>query len=1116
MSYICTVGYIYVGGHITQKIRQQYLAAVLRQNISFFDSIGAGEVTTRITTDTNLVQDAISEKVCLTISQLATFGTAFVIAFIYFWKMGLIATATIVWMFLSASIISKFIGKYFGRSIQSYGEGGTIAEEVIRSIKTVVAFGVQDTFATRYDFHLGFAEKWAARGKMAISVSIASVMMAIMLNYGLLFWTGSKFLINGEVSLGKIIIIIYAIVTGAMSLGTIAPYMQAFATGVAAATKMFATINRDSPMNPSSQDGYKLEDLQWNPSFHFHHVKHIYPSRPETVVMKDLSFHFEAGKTTALVGESGSGKSSIIHLLERFSDHVSGEILLDGRDIRSLNLTWLRRQMALVSQEPVLFKTSIYENIKFGLVGSVYEDSPESMKHEKVVDAAIKANAHDFIMTLPDGYDTDVGDSGATLSGGQRQRIAIARAIVRNPRILLLDEATSALDTRSEEVVQRALDLAAKGRTTIVIAHRLSTIRNADKIVVLEKGEILEQGSHNELLAKEGRYWKLVQAQQLKAEMEQDTAKQDLPIEQFATVPQERSPTPILPTLRASMARSVNSLGAQTLVNRDDCTLPIHENRTSYSPYRSSYMRSTTSLGSPTFSNRDSRATTYRSQDVLLATETPSPRAETPPGHQLNKPWNEETPSVWELIKLVGRFNRPEWFLMLVGLSFSVIAGGAAPTQAVFFSKSITSLSAPPSQFPVLGSQIDFWALMYLMLGLTQGLSYVIHGWSFAIASERLIHRARDRAFRTILRQDISFFDQDENSVGALTSFLGQQTMALAGFSGATLGTFLTAVTSIVAACIVSITLGWKLGLVCTVTVPVLIGCGFLRTYMLARFQAQSKDSSGKTASYACEATAAIQTVAALTLEQHVSGHYHEQLEAAGKKALRQNLHASSLYAASQSMAFLCLALGFWYGGQLVSRHEYSLFEFFLCFTEIVVSAQSAGNVFAAAPDLGKARDAAVNLKKLFDQKPAIDTWSSTGRCLTNIEGRIDFENVHFQYPTRTELTLKGLSMTIMPNQYIALVGASGCGKSTLLSLLERFYDPVFGQISVDNHEITSLNVNNYRSFIALVSQQPTLYQGTIYDNIVLGASRGQLVPEEEVVEACKSANIWKFIEGLP
>ncbi|KAK0663702.1 ABC transporter fmpD [Lasiodiplodia hormozganensis] len=1055
--YIATVGWIYVGERISSRIRENYLAAILRQNVGYFDKLGAGEITTRITADANLVQDGISEKVGLVQQSVATFITAFIIGFVKYWKLTLILCSTIFAIVFTMGGGSTFIMKYNKQSLASYALGGTVVEEVFSSIRNAVAFGTQDKLARQYNEHLVVAEFWGKKQKTVLAAMLGAMMTIVYLNYGLAFWMGSRYLVAGDMTLSDVLTILLAVMIGAFSLGHIGPWLQSFTTATAAASKMYSTIDRVSPLDPTSKEGRKLDQLEGR--VELRNVKHIYPSRPEVTVMDGVDLVVEAGKTTALVGASGSGKSTIVGLVERFYDPVGGEVLLDGVNVQDLNLHWLRQQIALVQQEPVLFATTIFNNIKHGLIGTQYEQMDEGKIREMVENAARMSNAHDFVSALPEGYETNVGERGFLLSGGQKQRIAIARAIVSDPKILLLDEATSALDTKSEGVVQAALDKAAQGRTTIVIAHRLSTIKTADKIVVMTKGRIVEQGNHNELLEKKAAYYSLVEAQRIAAASEK--------VEEEETEPTETDDEHL-----KRIASSHSGKGAFSSDPDDDVAARLKRTQTGKS-------ESSVAL---------SKKQPEKMRNYSLAT----------------------------LIKLIASFNKQEWLLMLQGLFWSIIAGGGNPTQAVFFAKSISALSKPPSEYGELRSEANFWSLMYLMLALTQLISFTAQGLCFAVCSEKLIHRVRDTAFRTMLRQDIAFFDKDENSAGALTSFLSTETTALAGLSGATLGTIFTVLTTLIGALAVGISIGWKLGLVCTSTIPVLLVCGFLRFWILARFEQRSKKAYEASASYACEATSAIRTVASLTREEDVYVNYHQQLAAQGSKNLRSILRSSSLYALSQSGMFLCTALGFWYGGTLIAKEEYSLFQFFVCFSAITFGAQSAGTIFSFAPDMGKAKHAAIQLKTLFDRKPEIDTWSQEGEKLETMEGNIEFRNVHFRYPTRPEQpVLRGLDLTVKPGQYVALVGASGCGKSTTIALLERFYDPLTGGIYVDGKEISSLNLNDYRSYIALVSQEPTLYQGTIRDNILLGADR-ENVPEEAIIKACKDANIYDFIMSLP
>lgn len=613
----------------------------------------------------------------------------------------------------------------------------------------------------------------------------------------------------------------------------------------------------------------------------------------------------------------------------------------------------------------------------------------------------------------------------------------------------------------------------------MIIAHRLSTIKHADNIVVMSQGRIVEQGTHGELLEKKEAYYNLIEAQRIATKQESRNQDEDL------------------------------------ILSEKDGNLLQSE-----------------------FSKEGSNSGTEAHGEGLNDLQLGKTQADrTASRTALAKKRQEDSGdnyTLLTLIRFVAGLNKKEWNVMVFGLLLSAICGGGNPTQAVFFAKSITALSLPLSEHAEIRRQADFWSLMYLMLAVVQLLALICQGIAFSYCAERLTHRVRDQAFRYILRQDIAFFDK--NSSGALTSLLSTETTHLAGLSGVTLMTILLLVTTLVAACAIGLAVGWKLSLVCISTIPILLACGFFRLSMLVRFEKEKKKAYEQSASYACEATSAIRTVASLTREDDVWSHYHEQLLGQGRKLVMSILKSSVLYAASQSFQFLCMALGFWYGGVLFVRHEYTMwvdeklfqnsvksiltlifrFQFFLCFSAVIFGAQSAGTIFSFAPDIAKASHAAASLKTLFDRKPEIDSWSQDGEKVQSIEGHIEFRDVHFRYPTRpNQPVLRGLNLQVKPGQYVAFVGASGCGKSTTIALLERFYDPLVGGIYIDGKEISSFNINEYRSHLALVSQEPTLYQCTIRENILLGTDRDN-VPEEEIVQCCKDANIYDFIISLP
>ncbi|KAJ5168928.1 leptomycin B resistance protein pmd1 [Penicillium canariense] len=467
------------------------------------------------------------------------------------------------------------------------------------------------------------------------------------------------------------------------------------------------------------------------------------------------------------------------------------------------------------------------------------------------------------------------------------------------------------------------------------------------------------------------------------------------------------------------------------------------------------------------------------------------------------------------LARFVASLNLKELPIISLGLVCSIIAGFEEPISAILFGKAITAIALPPSEGSLLRRRAGLWSLMFLVLALVECLVFIIQGVAFAYCSERLVYRARYRALEAILRQEISFFEKEENSIGALTSLLSVESTNLAGISGATLGTILIAISTLVTAFVVGCAFGWKLALVCSSVIPVLVGSGFYGVWLVARLQEQTDRVSKETAAYATETVTSIQTVFAFTREQDVLAYFKQVLAISERAGLKTNLKTSALYALSQSLLYACMGLGFWFGGRLILWREYSTFQFVTVYSSITMGAFSAGLVFSFAPDIGKAKKSAQDFKRLFDRKSKIDPLNSSGYSVGNVQGRIEFRNVSFRYPSRPDLVLDGVSFTIEPGQHVALVGETGSGKSTIISLLERFYDPTHGEILVDGQPITTLNVKEYRQALGLVIQEPSLYDGTIRENLLLGLNP-EATSDEMIASACKTANIYDFILSLP
>ncbi|XP_006158809.1 multidrug resistance protein 1, partial [Tupaia chinensis] len=501
-AYIQVSFWCLAAGRQINKIRKQFFHAIMRQEVGWFDVHDVGELNTRLTDDVSKINEGIGDKIGMFFQSMATFFTGFIIGFTRGWKLTLVILAISPVLGLSAAIWAKILSSFTDKELLAYAKAGAVAEEVLAAIRTVIAFGGQKKELERYNNNLEEAKRIGIKKAVTANISVGATFLLIYTSYALAFWYGTSLVISGEYTIGKVLSVFFAVLIGTFSIGQTSPSIEAFANARGAAYEIFKIIDNKPNIDSYSKNGHKPDNIKGN--LEFRNVHFSYPSRKEVKILKGLSLKVQSGQTVALVGNSGCGKSTTVQLMQRLYDPTEGVVSIDGQDIRTINVRYLREITGVVSQEPVLFATTIAENIRYGR---------ENVTMDEIEKAVKEANAYDFIMKLPHKFDTVVGERGAQLSGGQKQRIAIARALVRNPKILLLDEATSALDTESEAVVQAALDKARKGRTTIVIAHRLSTVRNADVIAGFDDGVIVEKGSHEELMKEKGIYFKLVTMQ---------------------------------------------------------------------------------------------------------------------------------------------------------------------------------------------------------------------------------------------------------------------------------------------------------------------------------------------------------------------------------------------------------------------------------------------------------------------------------------------------------------------------------------------------------------------------------------------------------------------------
>ncbi|CAF3981501.1 unnamed protein product [Rotaria sordida] len=952
----------------TRRLRETFFRSILSKEIAYFDINKTGQLSTRLTEDVNKVHDGTGDKLGSALQFFAAFLTGLILGFTRGWKLTLVILSVSPLLFASAVVLTRITATMTSQELKSYAKAGAVAEEVLSSIRTVFSYNGAAYELKRYEEHLRSAKLSGIRKGGLNGILMGIVWLLIFCVYALGFWYGAKLVRDEGFTIGGILIVFFSIITAVFSLGQAAPHLQSVAQARGAAYTLWNIIDTPSRININDPNGFKKEDL--NGDIKFTNVHFAYPSRIDVPVLNGLSFTAQRGQTTALVGSSGCGKSTCIQLLQRFYDTIDGSVEIDDIQVNQYNLSWLREHIGVVSQEPILFHTTIKENILFGKINATQDE---------IITAAKMANAHDFIMELPDKYDTLVGERGAQLSGGQKQRIAIARALVRNPRILLLDEATSALDRESESIVQEALDRASKGRTTIVIAHRLSTIVNASKIIVLDKGSVIEEGNHKTLMNARSVYYGLVEAQNLhlkedggkKREDDEDDEDDDIP----ATHIYDRT-----------RSFSDHRHGSEILPEKDEMT------------------------------KKDNQA------DATVEYTGRSP-----------------------FLQMLA-MNRPELTVIIFACLSCICNGGIQPAFGVILSKVIAVFQICDAS--VQERRILMYILIFIGLGILMLFTMFLQSFLFAISGETLTQRLRAKIFRTLLQQEVAYFDQPENNTGALCTRLATEASDVQGATGVRIGTMLQNISNLGVGIILAFIYGWSLTLIMLAFVPFMIIAGFLQMYLMTGFANKDKKALEDAGKIAVEAISNIRTVAQLTKEPYFGDEYCKLLDFPYRNSLKRAQVFGILFSISDSIMFFAQAALFTFGAWRVEQGAMTFENIMLVLNCILFGAMAVGQTASMSPDYSKAIASSKKILILFERVPTIDNSSTAGVTLKNFDGEIDLKDLEFYYPNRREVqVLKNFNLTIQPHKQIALVGSSGCGKSTIIQLLEHFYDPTGGQI---------------------------------------------------------------------
>ncbi|CAD8161298.1 unnamed protein product [Paramecium pentaurelia] len=1050
----------------TKRLRRQYLKSLLTKQVKWYDEINANSLNTKVNSEILAISDAIGDKVITFGFSIATFLSGFLVGYIKGWKLALVITSalpvlaiTIALIGISASWREQFIQK-------SDIESSSLVEEVLSSIKTVKTLDGEDFEFDRFRKIIIHSSKSIIKYGLYYGLAFGSMCGVQQFTYALgIFYSGV--LVTDQIdpnyqgpiyTSGSICTIFISVLMGSLSLGKIGPCLSCFAKGKLAAMEVFQIIDesQEQEMNNIHTDFENLDgDIK------IQNISFSYPSKPDHIVLKNITFVIPEGKKIALVGESGSGKSTIGQLLLKFYEIENGQILV-GKDeipLSQIDTHQFRQQISIVSQEPALFNTTIRENLKLG--------------NQKASDEELKIilnlmNSSELI----DHLDTNVGFNGNQFSGGQKQRIALARALLQNPKILILDEATSALDRTNEQQITRIIDEKFNKITRIVIAHRLSTIQDSDNIIVFNQGEIIGQGTHDELLQNCEHYSYLISKQQQKEEA---------------------------------------GYGTQTYLEIET-------------------QRKITEKSFSKINNKQENDQFDKSKVQILNTQN---NVKQQLGQEFNDEMkvesidNRSELSFLKSIKSLILLNYKELPYLIIGSIAALANGSIYPIFSQILADVIDNLLIHnpqrvnsiqneyerQQQINALDNTLKNSSTILLILGFIYFITSALECFCFSVYSERLTIRMKNEIYQKFLRLPISFYDNPNNNIGFLTPKVTNDTRVVQQFFQNIIGFKCQYYSAIIVGFSLSFVSSWKLTLLAVGLAPIsYIGGCLSERYVVGSQQSFAQKVYINSNKLLMDTLTNIRTVYSLRAETFIVNQYASLLEEPSKqvKKFGAQIGFSSGYA--QMKPFIVNGYLFLMGTLLNIYDDLPILAIYQTILAIIFSVVGGAKTIYFQSDNNKTKNSIAYYFSLLETQDEFqrEEKPQNPRIKKNIVGNIEFKNVTFFYPQRPNIiVLNNLNLKIDSGHNVGLVGCSGCGKSTIFQLLFRLYDVNSGEITLDGLSIYDYDLRFLRQQISMVSQEPQLFNESISYNIRYNL---QNITQDDIIQTSKLSHAYEFI----
>ncbi|RSL90041.1 hypothetical protein CEP51_000879 [Fusarium floridanum] len=1057
-----------IGIRLSSAVRLHYIRSLFAQSIHAIDSMPPGAPATAITSTSNTLQVGVSERLGTFLEYNGTIWASLIIAFVWSWDLTLVTSSLVLYIIIVLAVVLPWVVRGQSATSAADAEGTAVASEALERIRLVMACGAQSRILSRYQEWVHKAMKEGHKLAPAAGLQFGLVFFGIFGAFGLAFWYGTQRYAAGAMSSpAPVIIVLMSVMLVLTAMERISTPLLAVSKAMVAACEFFAVIDAPLPASGDLKPDITSEDLI------FDNVTFEYPSRPGVRILDGLNLRIRSGQNTALVGPSGSGKSTVVGLLERWYSLSNHQVLPQVIEAQKDKKGEEKDKPEETEKQEGPVNPTMGGRVTVG--GHNLEEL--NLKWWRAQIGLVQQEPFLFNDTIFKNVANGLVGTEFEDAPEEKKRELVKEACQEAYADEFINRLPDGYDTK---VGDGGAKMSGGQKQRLAIAR--SIIKKPQIIILDEATSAIDAKSE-----------KIVQAA-------------------LDRITQNRTSITIahrLSTIKKADNIIVLQKGRAVEEGTHASLMELSGVYSALVQAQSLRFGDKPENETPVVSDAESEK-----EDHLDDINRVPTAAEESQVHEPVEPRS--------LARGFGRllYEQRELFPFYIGIVFSAMAVAAGtPLQAWLFAKVLGVFLIEGGD---IKSESNFWGLMWFALAGGVGLSYFCEGWIGYRVQYCVSAAYKAQYLHDMLYQKLAYFDDDENSHGSLSSRISGDAKQLEELLGLNLAMLISAIFNVTGCIIIALIFGWKLGLIAMfVALPVMLGAGMWKFRHEVQFDQMNSAVFAESSQFATEAIGAIRTVSALTMEDSINNRYQQLLDGHVEAANIKARWTSAIYGFADSAGLGCQALIFWYGGNLMAKGEYSMEAFFVCFIAIIQGAEAASYGFAMAPNAAQAKAAANRILDVH-QSADVEESHAKGRKggITDTEGgvKIELKNASFKYPTRDVPVFKSLSLTIEKGQYAAFVGPSGCGKTTIISLLERFYDlePNKGALLCNGTNINDLNVYEYRDNLSLVPQEPTMFRGTIRDNILFGIADPSSISEERIHEVCRDAFIHDFIVSLP